>query len=101
MAKDYYKILGIEKSASKDDVKKAFRKLAHKYHPDKAEGDEAKFKEISEAYSVLSDDRKRAEYDSYGRTFSGAGPQDGGFDWNNFQNGSGQEFEFDLGDLFG
>ena len=73
MAKNYYEILGIEKSASKDDIKKAFRKLAHKYHPDKKGGDEAKFKEASEAYGVLSDDKKRAQYDSYGRVFNDAG----------------------------
>ena len=85
MAKDYYKILGVEKGASKEDVKKAFRKLAHKYHPDKKEGDETKFKEANEAYQVLSDDKKRAEYDSYGRVFeggAGAGEGFGGFDFN-------------------
>ncbi len=65
--KDYYEILGIQKSATKDEVKKAFRKLASKYHPDKKGGDEAKFKEISEAYSTLSDDKKRSEYDTYGK----------------------------------
>lgn len=108
MNKDYYNILGVEKNASKDDIKKAFRKLAHQYHPDKQSGDEARFKEIGEAYSVLSDDKKRAEYDAYGRVFSG-GNTDGGaqdFDFGNFdfsqftQNGFGN-VEFDLGDLFG
>ncbi|MEN9405196.1 MAG: hypothetical protein RLY47_155, partial [Candidatus Parcubacteria bacterium] len=54
MAKDYYSVLGVQKGASKDDIKKAFRTLAHKYHPDKKGGDEAKFKEINEAYGVLS-----------------------------------------------
>ncbi len=103
MAKDYYQTLGLAKGASKDDIKKAFRKLAHQYHPDKQGGDEAKFKEVNEAYSVLSDDKKRAEYDAYGRTFSGAGqggPQGGfgGFDFGGF---GGQSVEFDLGDLFG
>lgn len=99
MSKDYYSILGLDKKASKDDVKKAFRKLAHKYHPDKKSGDENKFKEVNEAYSVLSDDKKRAEYDAYGKTFGGGAGQ-GGFDFSGFsgQNGS---FEFDLGDLFG
>src|SRR5690348_7897309 len=80
--KNYYKILGVENSASKDDIKKAFHKLAHKYHPDKAGGDEEKFKEINEAYQVLSNDKKRAEYDTYGRVFSdgaGPGPDMGGF----------------------
>lgn len=107
MSKDYYQILGVEKNASKEDIKKAFRKLAQKYHPDKAGGDEAKFKEINEAYGILSDDKKRAEFDSYGRVFSdGAGPGQGqgfgtdfgGFDFSNF---SGQGFQdFDLGDIF-
>jgi molecular chaperone DnaJ len=101
--KDYYEILGVTKSASEDDIKKAFRKLAQKYHPDKKEGDEAKFKEVSEAYAVLSDKKKRAEYDTYGKTFAGGGPNAGfgGFDFGNFANANGQEFEFDLGDIFG
>ncbi len=102
MAKNYYNILDVPKSASTDDIKKAFRKLAHKYHPDKKGGDAEKFKEASEAYSVLSDEKKRAEYDSYGRVFSdGSGGQGpfGGFDFSGF---SGQGFEgFDLGDIFG
>jgi molecular chaperone DnaJ len=105
MAKNYYEILGIDKKASKDDVKKAFAKLAHKYHPDKTGGDETKFKEASEAYSVLSDEKKRAEYDAYGQTFNGNGPgggfgggSAGGFDFSGFQNG---DMEFDLGDIFG
>lgn len=69
-AKDYYKILGVEKTASQDEIKKAYRKLALKYHPDKNKGDKAseeKFKEISEAYAVLSDAEKRKEYDSFGQ----------------------------------
>jgi len=104
MSKDYYSILGIDKKASKDDIKKAFRKLAHKYHPDKSGGDEGKFKEASEAYSILSDDKKRAEYDSYGRVFSGAGPgfgQDGnasGFEGFDFSQAG---FDIDLNDIFG
>ncbi len=100
MAKDYYSILGIEKSASKDDVKKAFRKLAHQYHPDKQGGDEAKFKEASEAYSVLSDDKKRAEYDSYGRVFGGGGGGPAGFDFSGFEGGVHFE-DLDLGSIFG
>lgn len=101
--KNYYDILGVTKSASEDDIKKAFRKLAQKYHPDKKGGDEAKFKEVSEAYAVLSDQKKRAEYDTYGKTFAGGGPGGaGGFDFSNFQQGfSGQGVEFDLGDIFG
>ncbi len=97
MNKNYYKILGVEKKASKTDIKKAFHKLAHKHHPDKANGDEAKFKEASEAYSVLSDDKKRQEYDTYGQSFGGDGAPQGGF------GGFGQQggMEFDLGDLFG
>lgn len=100
-AKDYYTILGIEKGATKDDVKKAFRRLAHQYHPDKQGGNEQKFKEINEAYQILSDDRKRAEYDTYGNTFSGdPGTQGfGGFDFSGAQGFEG--VEFDLGDIFG
>ena len=105
--KNYYDILGVKKGASEEEIKSAFRKLAHKYHPDKKGGDEAKFKEVSEAYSVLSDKKKRAEYDTYGKTFAGgAGPQQGGFggfDFSNFQGfgGQGGSVEFDLGDIFG
>lgn len=103
--KNYYDILGVPKNASEEDIKKAFRKLAQKYHPDKKGGDEAKFKEASEAYSILSDKKKRAEYDTYGKTFAGGGPQGGfnGFDFSNFQGfgGQGQAFEFDLNDIFG
>ncbi len=107
MAKDYYSLLGVEKSATKEDIKKAFRTLAHKYHPDKKGGDEAKFKEVSEAYSVLSDDKKRAEYDAYGRVFSGGGggaPNGAGFDgfdFSGFQGAQGAGFNVDFGDIFG
>ncbi len=106
--KDYYKTLGIDKSASKEDVKKAFRKLAMEHHPDKG-GNAEKFKEVSEAYSVLSDDNKRAQYDSYGSAGPGAGGFGGqqyqggngfeGFDFSGFQ--GGQNVDFDLGDIFG
>jgi len=107
MAKqDYYAILGIEKGASKEEVKKAFRKLAAKYHPDKQTGDEEKFKEISEAYAVLGDEKKKAEYDTYGHAFNGAGggagAQDfGGFNWADFQQQGGGNFEFNINDIFG
>ncbi len=104
--KDYYEALGVDKNATQDDIKKAFRKLAHKYHPDKQGGDAAKFKEVNEAYSVLSDDKKRAEYNAYGRTFNDAGaggfnPGEGfgGFDFSGFSGAEG--VEFDLGDIFG
>lgn len=106
MAKDYYKTLGVEKGASKDEIKKAFHKLAHKYHPDKQGGDEAKFKEINEAYQILSDDNKRAQYDQFGEAGASGGfggsQGFGGFDFSGFQNANGgQGFEFDLGDIFG
>src|SRR6185437_2138533 len=99
--RDYYEVLGIEKNASKDDIKKAFHKLAHKYHPDKGTGDADKFKELSEAYSILSDDKKRAEYDSYGRVFSDGGGYSGGagFDFSQFQDAFSQG-GFDFGDVF-
>jgi len=102
MNNDYYKILGVEKNASKSDIKKAFRKMAHKYHPDKKGGDETMFKKASEAYAVLSDENKKAEYDTYGTTFgnggAGAGQGFGGFDFSNFAQQGGMEF--DLGDIF-
>src|SRR3989304_1847211 len=104
--RDYYELLGVQKSATKEDIKKAFHKLAHKFHPDKKEGDADKFKEVSEAYSILSDDKKRAEYDSYGRVFGGgAGPSAGGgfggagFDFSQFQDAFNQG-GFDMGDIF-
>ena len=105
-AKNYYDILGVSKGASKDEIKKAFYKLAHKYHPDKKEGDEAKFKEVNEAYQTLSDDQKRQQYDTYGQTFNGAGPQQGGgfggFDFSGFQNSGGFNVNMDdIGDIFG
>jgi molecular chaperone DnaJ len=81
--KDYYQILGISKTASVDDIKKAYYKLAHKYHPSRKDGDEKKFKEISEAYRVLSDKEKRGQYDKFGQVFEGAaGGEPGfGFQW--------------------
>ncbi|MDO8520621.1 MAG: J domain-containing protein [bacterium] len=101
--KDFYNILGVDRKASKDDLKKAFHKLAHQYHPDKKGGNEAKFKEVNEAYQTLSDEKKRREYDTYGHTFNGAGPEGGhpsGFE--GFGGFGGQGFEgVDLGDIFG
>ena len=73
MAQDYYSTLGISKSASTEEIKKAYRKLAHQYHPDKGAGNEQKFKEVSEAYQVLSDPNKRAQYDQFGTAFQNAG----------------------------
>ncbi len=104
MAKDYYEILGVNKNASKDEIKKAFYKLAHKHHPDKKEGNEAKFKEVNEAYQVLSDDSKRAKYDQFGPQYTNMGSNPGygggggfeGFDFNGFQNGNA---DFDFGNL--
>jgi molecular chaperone DnaJ len=110
MPKDYYKTLGVDKNASKDELKKAFHKLAHTHHPDKNNGDDKKFKEVNEAYQVLSDDKKRASYDQFGNAdgpqgFGGGGGFGGqggfgGFDFTG-QNG-GVEFDMgNLGDIFG
>lgn len=99
MAKNYYDVLGVDKKATKDDIKKAFRKLAQKHHPDKG-GDEARFKEITEAYSILTDEKRRREYDSYGQTFAGGGQGAQGFDFSQF-GGFGGGVEFDISDLFG
>lgn len=79
--RDYYEILGVPRGSSEDEIKKAYRKLAHQYHPDKSGGNEAKFKEVNEAYQVLSNKEKRAQYDRYGRV-----PPAGGWD---AQNGAG------------
>ena len=120
MAKrDYYEVLGVSKDASDDEIKKAYRKLAIKYHPDKNPGDkeaEAKFKEINEAHDVLSDKQKRARYDQFGHAgvggaagnpFAGGNPfgQGGNFNFNgqtfNFDFGGAGGFEDILGSLFG
>jgi len=88
MAQDYYQTLGVTKSASADEIKRAYRKLAHEHHPDKNKGNEAKFKEINEAYQVLSDQSKRQQYDQFGSAFQngarGQGGQAGGFNPNDF-----------------
>ncbi|MBR3246400.1 DnaJ domain-containing protein [Candidatus Saccharibacteria bacterium] len=116
--RDYYEILGVSKNASDDEIKKAYRKLAVKYHPDKNPGNkeaEEKFKEINEAHDVLSDKQKRARYDQFGHAgVGGAGsnpfgaggnPFGGGFDFNgqtfNFDFGGGGAFDDILGSLFG
>ena len=108
MPKDYYKILGVQKVATDDEIKKAYRKLAHQYHPDKPGGNEHKFKEISEAYQVLSDKNKRMNYDRFGTAepnmgFGGAGGYDGfsGMpNWENFGfSADGGNFG-DIGDIF-
>ncbi len=113
--KDYYKILGVERSASADDVRKAYRKLAMQYHPDRNPGDkqaEERFKEINEAYQVLSDPQKRARYDQVGSAYSNwqqRGGFPGDFDWSQWFSGQpgagasgGTRVEYgDINDLFG
>jgi len=106
MAKDYYDILGVGKSASQDEIKKAYRKLAHKYHPDKGNGDDTKFKEINEAYQTLGNTEKRKQYDQFGQSFAG-GQGPGGMNWQDFARSAGQggfgnaggNIHFDFGDL--
>ncbi len=95
--KDYYNILGVAKTASTDEIKKAFRKLAVKYHPDKTKGDKAaneKFKELNEANQVLSDPDKRKKYDQFGadwKNYEQAGAQPGGFDWSKYAGAGGTQ----------
>ncbi len=114
MSKDYYEVLGVTKNSSKEEIKKAYRTLAHKHHPDKNKGEDTKFKEINEAYQILSDDQKRSTYDTYGKTFEGgqggagqggpfgaSGFDFSGFDFSGFQNQNQGGVEFDMGDIFG
>ena len=118
MAKDLYEILGVGKTASKDEIKRAYRKLAHEHHPDKGSGEAEKFKELNQAYEVLSDETKRAQYDQFGQTFDCArggqagGQGFGGFsgfeDMSDFMRGFGNNasqgpysgMQFDFGDIF-
>ncbi len=103
MAKrDYYEVLGLSKGASDDEIKKAFRRKAVEYHPDKQGGDEAKFKEINEAYEVLKDSQKRQRYDQFGHAGVGSSAaSDGGNPFAGFGGfgGQGQNVNFDFGDL--
>jgi len=107
--RDYYEVLGVAKSASADEIKKAFRKLAVQYHPDKEGGDEAKFKEVNEAYEVLKDSQKRQRYDQFGHAGVGGssgGGYGGGNPFEDFGGFGGQNVHFDfgdggLGDIFG
>ncbi len=108
MSEDYYKILGVSRKSSQSEIKKAFRQLAHKHHPDKG-GDNKHFQKINEAYQVLSDEKKRGQYDQFGKTFDdmGQGGFSGdfqGFDFGSFgekarSGGAGFDFE-NLGDVF-
>lgn len=107
--KDYYKTLGVDRKASTDEIRSAYRKLAMKYHPDKNPGDkkaEEKFKEINEAYQVLSDEQKRAHYDRLGSAYSNfrtTGGRPGDFHWDDwYQQGAGQRGgSVNMDDLFG
>ncbi len=106
MSKDYYNVLGVDKKASQNEIKKAYRKLAHQHHPDKKGGSEAKFKEINEAYQTLSDNKKRGQYDQFGsgyeqpgaQGFGGGGQGAGGFQGFDFQDSG---FEDVFSDFFG
>jgi molecular chaperone DnaJ len=114
MEKNYYDILGVSKSSSAEDIKRAFRKKAHEHHPDKGGGSAEKFKEVNEAYQVLSDTQKRQQYDTYGQTFDQAS-RNGGYNYQGqnpfgdfaqwgFGGNDGVEFSGDfggLGDIFG
>lgn len=95
--KDYYNILGVQRTASAEEIKKAYRKLAHEHHPDKKTGDESKFKEVNEAYQVLSDPQKRSNYDNFGFAYN-----DGGFGGGQAGGQGGYNFtQEDLWSMFG
>src|SRR5581483_5119905 len=93
MAADFYETLGVDRNATTDDIKRAYRKLAHQHHPDRG-GDEEKFKQVNEAYQVLSDEQKRSQYDRFGQTFEQAGAGGG-----NPFGGVNVDFS-DIGDIF-
>src|SRR5690606_35549926 len=104
--KDYYKVLGVGRDASADEIKKAYRKLALQYHPDRNPDDksaEDKFKEVNEAHQVLSDPEKRAKYDQLGSAYTQweRGGQPGGFNWGQWANRGGNEQYADPADVFG
>lgn len=111
MKKNYYDVLGVTKSASAEEIKKAYRKLAHEYHPDKHQGKsdtersghESRFKEVNEAYQVLSNPQKRQQYDTFGSTGNagGEGFSSSGFDFSGFQGFDASSFSVDVGDIFG
>ena len=84
MPKDYYEILGVPKTATEEEIKRAYRKLAHQHHPDKNGGDDKKFKEINEAYQVLGSKEKKEQYDRFGQTFEGPGGFSYGGGFGNF-----------------
>ncbi|MEK7499489.1 MAG: DnaJ domain-containing protein, partial [Patescibacteria group bacterium] len=100
MPEDYYEILGVPKTATQDEIKKAYRKKAHKHHPDKKGGDEEAFKKVSGAYEVLSDKQKRAQYDQFGNTaqHSAGGSGFGGDPYGGFSQGG---FTINMDDLGG
>jgi len=102
MSKDYYTTLGVPRTASQEEIKKAYRKLAHQYHPDKKGGDEAKFKEVNEAYQVLSDPKKKSSYDNFGFAYNEGGYQNGqDFNYSDIFGGmGGQAGMEDIFDMF-
>ncbi len=114
MGKDYYEVLGVPRNANQDEIKKAYRRLAHQHHPDKGGGNEAKFKELNEAYQTLGDEKRRRHYDQFGRAFDAASGFGGerGFQWEDIfgkSRGGGVHFDFggdageeafDINDIF-
>ena len=106
MSKDYYSVLGVNRGASEEEIKKAYRKLAHQFHPDKQGGNEKKFKEVNEAYQVLSNKENRGSYDRFGTSdfsgfgggspFPGGSPFGAGFDGVQFDSSNFG----DIGDIF-